>query len=78
MGYLIAFLIGNFLKFDRETTVALTFTGGMRNISIGAVLAVSYFPPSVAIPVVLAMLFQQVLASIYGVIIIHSFSKALS
>lgn len=42
------------------------FSGGMRNISAGAVLAVSYFPPAVAVPVVLGMLFQQTLASIYG------------
>ena len=57
-GYLFAFFIGKLLKRNRETVIALTFTGGMRNISAGAVIATSYFPPQVAVPVVLGMLFQ--------------------
>lgn len=65
-GYLFAFLIARFLKYDRETVIAFTYTGGMRNISSGAVIAVSYFPPAVILPVVVGMLFQQVLASLYG------------
>ncbi|MEK5389925.1 bile acid:sodium symporter family protein [Margalitia sp. FSL K6-0131] len=68
-GYLFSFLIGRILKRDLETTVALTFLGGMRNISAGAVIAVSYFPPAVATPVIIAMLFQQVLASVFGYMI---------
>lgn len=65
-GYWLSFFTGKLLKKDRGTVVALTFTGGMRNISAGAVLAVSYFPPAVAVPVVVGMLFQQVLASLNG------------
>lgn len=68
-GYFLSFFTGKMLRKDRGTVVALTFTGGMRNISAGAVLAVSYFPPAVAVPVVVGMLFQQVLASISGSII---------
>jgi bile acid:Na+ symporter, BASS family len=68
-GYLFAFLLGIIFKRDQETVIALTFTGGMRNISAGAVLAVSYFPPQVAVPVVLGMLFQQVLASLSGFLV---------
>jgi bile acid:Na+ symporter, BASS family len=65
-GYVIAFLVGKLLKSDHDTLVSLTFTGGMRNISAGAVIAVSYFPPAVAVPVVVGMLFQQILASLNG------------
>jgi len=65
-GYLISFFTGKLFKQDKETVTAMMFTGGMRNISAGAVLAVSYFPAAVAVPVVLGMLFQQVLASIFG------------
>lgn len=65
-GYLFAFMIGKLFKQDRETVIALTFTGGMRNISAGAVIAISYFPAPVAVPVVIGMLFQQILASLYG------------
>lgn len=65
-GYLFSFLMGIRMKMDRENVVALTFLGGMRNISAGAVLAVSYFPAQVAVPVVVGMLFQQILASNFG------------
>ncbi|MDN3017505.1 bile acid:sodium symporter family protein [Paenibacillus sp. BSR1-1] len=65
-GYLLSFLIGRLLKQDRDTVITLTFTGGMRNISAGAVIAVSFFPAAVAVPVVVGMLFQQILASLNG------------
>jgi len=68
-GYLFSFLIGMWLKRDRDTVVALTFLGGMRNISAGAVIAVTYFAPSVATPVIISMLFQQILASTSGYMI---------
>lgn len=68
-GYLFAFIIGKMCRVDKETVITITFTGGMRNISTGAVLAVSYFPPPVAVPVVIGMLFQQVLASLYGAVL---------
>lgn len=75
MGYLISFIIANVLKYDQGTTVAVTFNGGMRNISVGSVLAVTYFPAPVAVPVVIGMLFQQVLASLYGLIMKRHFSR---
>ncbi|MGM7720006.1 bile acid:sodium symporter family protein [Metabacillus sp. Hm71] len=65
-GYLLTWIVANWLKRDRETKVAMIFTGGMRNISAGAVIAVQYFPAAVAVPVIIGMLFQQVLASIFG------------
>ena len=65
-GYLFSFFAGRLFKQDKETVIAMMFSGGMRNISAGAVLAISYFPPAVAVPVVLGMLFQQTLASLYG------------
>ncbi|MBD7943155.1 MULTISPECIES: bile acid:sodium symporter family protein [Psychrobacillus] len=65
LGYVFSFLAGKLLKQEKVTVIAMTFTGGMRNISAGVVLATTYFQPAVAIPVVLGMLFQQVLASIF-------------
>lgn len=76
-GYFISFFIAKLLKSDKETVIALTFTGGMRNISAGTVLAVSYFPAPVAVPVVIGMLFQQVLASIYGFMLDRYFNKEI-
>jgi predicted Na+-dependent transporter len=65
-GYVFSFLIGKLIRSDRDTVVSLTFSGGMRNISAGAVIAVTYFPPAVAVPVVVGMLFQQIIASFTG------------
>jgi bile acid:Na+ symporter, BASS family len=74
-GYLLSFFVGKLMKKDRELIITLTFTGGMRNISAGAVLAVSYFPAAVAVPVVVGMLFQQILASISGNLLERYFNR---
>ncbi|WP_407271739.1 bile acid:sodium symporter family protein [Radiobacillus sp. PE A8.2] len=77
-GYLLAWCIGVLFKRDKEEIITLTFTGGMRNISAGAVIAVAYFPAAVAVPVVLGMLFQQILASIYGQLLGRYYNKQVS
>jgi predicted Na+-dependent transporter len=74
-GYLFSFLIGKLIRSDRDTVVSLTFSGGMRNISAGAVIAVTYFSPAVAVPVVVGMLFQQILASFAGYFLTRYFTK---
>ncbi|MBP1966258.1 bile acid:sodium symporter family protein [Paenibacillus aceris] len=66
LGYILGWVVAKLMKWEQDVVVALTFNSGMRNISAGAVLAVAYFPPPVAIPVVLGMLFQQSLASLFG------------
>ncbi|MCY9657655.1 bile acid:sodium symporter family protein [Paenibacillus chondroitinus] len=66
LGYILGWIVAKLMKWEQDVVVALTFNSGMRNISAGAVLAVAYFPPPVAIPVVLGMLFQQSLASLFG------------
>lgn len=76
-GYVISVLIGKLLKWSREDVTSLMFTGGMRNISAGAVLAVAYFDPAVAVPVVIGMLFQQVLASAFGALLHKSYKKPI-
>lgn len=63
-GYSLGFLGGCIFRHHRkETTKAIIYNVGMRNISFGSVLAVVYFSPSIAIPVTLGMLFQQPLAA---------------
>lgn len=37
---------------------------GMRNTSFGSVLAISYFPASVAFPIILTLLYQHPIAAI--------------
>lgn len=68
-GYFFAWMLGVLTKRNKEEIIGMIYTGGMRNISAGAVIAVSFFPAKVAVPVVIGMLFQQVLAAFYGYLI---------
>ncbi|KJS16354.1 MAG: bile acid:sodium symporter [Peptococcaceae bacterium BRH_c4b] len=63
-GYYLGYA-GSFVLRDRRrsTVAAMIYNVGMRNISFGSVLAVAYFPAAVAVPVTLAMLYQQPLAA---------------
>ncbi|RPJ95195.1 bile acid:sodium symporter family protein [Rummeliibacillus sp. TYF005] len=73
-GYSFALLIGRFIIKNHQQTTALVFTGGMRNIAIGVIVATTYFPSKVAMPVVFGMLFQQVLASLFSKIVMRNAS----
>lgn len=68
-GYILWILLGHYIWRDPTVVSTLVFTGGMRNIAIGIVIASSYFPPKVAIPIVFGMLFQQVIASQFSRIV---------
>nr|WP_249315719.1 bile acid:sodium symporter [Bacillus sp. FJAT-49711] len=68
-GYAIALIIGHFVWKDTSIVTTFVFIGGMRNIAIGVIIATTYFPAKVAMPVVFGMLFQQVLASLYSRVI---------
>ncbi|MGG6314307.1 bile acid:sodium symporter family protein [Paenibacillus macerans] len=69
VGYLLGFGLSRLIGLGDADKVALVFNGGMRNISAGAVLAVTYFPAPVAVPVVLGMVFQQMMASLVGFVL---------
>src|SRR5690606_2105957 len=62
-GYTFCLIVGHFLWKRMGLITTFVFTGGMRNIAVGVVVASTYFPPKVAMPVLFGMLFQQVLAS---------------
>lgn len=62
-GYAICYIVGKAIWKDHDIVTTFVFTGGMRNISAGVVLATTYFPGKVVMPVVFGMLFQQILAS---------------
>lgn len=68
-GYGLALIFGHLLFRNTKTVTSLVFLGGMRNIAVGTVIAVTYFPAKVAMPVVFGMLFQQVLASLYAKVV---------
>jgi len=63
-SYLLGFISSFVLRIKhRGTMIALVFNTGMRNINFGFILALTYFPTAVAIPVTLASVFNQPLAS---------------
>lgn len=66
-GYLVGYLASFALR-NRTRPIVLTmiFNVGMRNINFGFVLAMTYFPIAVAIPVILASVFNQPIASIFA------------
>ena len=63
-GFLMGFLAARLLKLDYPTCCTMTIGSGMRNNSIGIVLASEFFPPDVLFPVSLAPLFSQLTTSI--------------
>lgn len=65
-GYAICLVLGHFLWKDLDVITTFVFTGGMRNIAVGVVIATTYFPAKTIMPVVFGMLFQQVLASFFS------------
>lgn len=71
-GYVFALLIGRYVLKDYSVMTTLVFTGGMRNIAVGVIVATTYFPSKVAMPVVFGMLFQQVLASLFSKLVTKS------
>lgn len=74
-GFFISFLAGKLLTNEYETIVTVTYTAGMRNISAGAVLAVSFFPPAVVLPLIMGMLFQQMISSFAGTFLEKYFQR---
>jgi len=61
-GYLVSYMLGRWLSSDRKMQIAIAYSGGVRNYTVGIVLAAAFFPPAAGIPVLLAMLFQHPLA----------------
>ncbi|MFP4976578.1 bile acid:sodium symporter family protein [Paenibacillus sp. CN-4] len=62
-AYALAWWSGKWIGCSDDIAIAMTYTIGMRNISAGAVLAVTFFPAATAVPVIVGMLIQQVMAS---------------
>lgn len=69
-SYVLGYL-GSLLLKERSLAQVTSFVYcvGMRNISFGAVLAVAYFPPAVAVPITLTMLYQQPVAAMVAQIL---------
>lgn len=64
IGYVLGWSMSRAMNWNSEVTIAVTLNSGMRNISAGSVIAITYFPPLVAVPIFCCILFQQSLASL--------------
>lgn len=65
LGYLISYLYSRWMSRDHGMHIAVTYAGGVRNYTVGVVLASAYFSPVVAIPVLMAMLLQHPVAMLF-------------
>ena len=66
ISYILGYLGGNVLRNpEREIKVTMSYATGMRNISLGMVIAMSYFSPKASVPVVLGIMVQQPLATLF-------------
>jgi predicted Na+-dependent transporter len=66
--YAFGYIGTAYLRND-EQQVTVSYATGMRNISLGIVLALGYFSPLAAVPVVLSILIQQPLATVHHYIL---------
>ncbi|MEI7024789.1 bile acid:sodium symporter family protein [Paenibacillus sp. y28] len=66
--YAIGFA-GSRLFRDPRLTITLSYSSGMRNVSLGIVIAIGYFEPLAAVPVVLGILIQQPTATLFYVVL---------
>ena len=66
-SFLVGMRIARWLSDGRKGRfVATSFCCGIRNVSVGAVLATQYFGPEVMFPAIIGTPFQQVLAATFG------------
>lgn len=61
LGYLGSFAVRGR---PRDVQMAMIYNVGLRNLSFGLVLALTYFPKTVAIPITVGILYQQPIAAI--------------
>ena len=77
-GYIIGYVGSKLIHASHEITLAIIYSTGMRNIVTGLVIASSYFPQEVGIPIALSLLFQQPLAAVTAKLYKKSFPYYLS
>lgn len=75
-SYLLGYIFGGIVfRRDRETRISTAYVCGMRNNGAGLVIASAYFPPLVALPVIMSILLQQPLANVIRAITVSRTQK---
>ncbi|MBU1106779.1 MAG: hypothetical protein KKB51_08950 [Candidatus Riflebacteria bacterium] len=70
-NFLMGWLLAKLFAFKDNAVNSSIFCAGIRNTSVGLVLALGHFPVEASIPVLVAMMFQQPLAAIAQRLIIR-------
>ena len=70
-GFVWGMIAARLLHQPFGNLVTMSFDCGLRNISSGAVIATQYFPGEVVFPVMCGTIFQQILASLFGRVMLH-------
>ncbi|MCL2808814.1 MAG: hypothetical protein FWD24_01970 [Treponema sp.] len=70
-GFILSKFTGILTKCGEEKSISLFFAGGLRNFSAVLTIAVAFFPESTALPTLLCIVFQQIIAAIMGKIMVR-------
>ena len=66
VGFLLAKITAVIGRYNREKSVTLIISGGLRNNSAVATILVAFFPEAAVLPALLGIVFQQIIAAIAG------------
>jgi predicted Na+-dependent transporter len=66
LGFVLAKITGIFTRLDFQRKTSLFFTTGLRNSVAASTIAIAYFPEAAAQPALMMIMFQQVMASLMG------------
>jgi predicted Na+-dependent transporter len=65
-AYFLAFAVSRLLRLNRADSVSFVYNCSMRNISLGATIALPIFPGETMLPIMAGVLFQQIIAAVVG------------
>ncbi|GHV54601.1 hypothetical protein AGMMS49579_15500 [Spirochaetia bacterium] len=66
LGYVLSKIVGIVCRLSPEKRVTIFFSAGLRNISAATTIAIEFFPEAAALPALLGIVFQQVMAATMG------------
>ena len=68
-NFVLSYTVSKRLCKDKKSVVSIVLASSLKNISAGLVLAIHFFPPESAIPIISSILMQNVTTSIIGPIL---------
>jgi predicted Na+-dependent transporter len=71
-GFILSRCAALAVKCNKPKSVALFFSGGLKNVSAVTTIAVTFFPEAAALPTLLGIVFQQTIAAILGKILLRN------